>query len=777
MFNGWEAIVFQRVFFFIVFIRLLAIEAYAAGPNLAPQTSTCGCASKPARISLRHIEANGLGYNQGYSTLEIFFSPNDPVCGRWIPFLDVRGHVFNNARIATNAGVGLRYLSFSNSDWRARVWGINTYYDYRNTSHSSYHQAALGLESLGQTLDFRLNGYLPFGHKKSSYYDLQFDHFANHYMFQSRKREFVMKGANAEVGAHIKPFKYLPLYLAAGPYYLTNGKSIWGGEARIAIDCCDYIRLEGSSSYDHLFKWIGQGQISLSFAFGGKREVKPTGNHSCATTLALSDRAVQRVDRNEIIPVNHKRFQSRAIDPATGLPFFFWFVDSRSSSLGNFESPFPDLVSAGILNSNPGDFIYVFQVGGSLYDATNFTMQDYQHLWGSGIAQQLQTNWGSVTVPAFTTGLPMITSAALNTQPIIALSAHGCEVSGIHVMNTNSNLIGIGLQSSIRSANIHNNLIDMGTVDSSGAYTGLAGIYAFSFSILTDTSLYNFNQNTINLTLSGAADFAYGIYVQPSADVGNSQYNFIQNTINLTMSGSDTGEGGTGIFIVNSATTNNAQYNINQNIITINGSNSSYGCGIEVFSRYISTDNSKYNFNQNTIDLNLEDSNGSGIVARSAGANNESSTNNSQYTFNQNMITMTQYGSGSSNVGIFARFEGGNLNAQYNNAQYTFDQNTIAMNVSNSPTYGIYVDSIEGSSENITTNSRLFFNQNNLVFSGTTILDGIYISASSFSSGMIYLSLINNYSFPYQILLDRNGGLFSFDLINNFGNNPLPTIE
>ena len=110
------------------------------------ETSTKSCCEdgpRPMRVTARHIEPNGIGYNQGYTTLEGFFS-SDPWGGAWYPFLDLRGHAFNNGKLAANAGIGVRYLSGS------RIWGGNFYYDYRNTKHQHYNQVALGLEALGQ---------------------------------------------------------------------------------------------------------------------------------------------------------------------------------------------------------------------------------------------------------------------------------------------------------------------------------------------------------------------------------------------------------------------------------------------------------------------------------------------------------------------------------------------------------------------------------------------------------------------------------------------------
>lgn len=67
------------------------------------------------------------------------------------PIFDGRAHVFNNGQPAVNAGVGARYLT---SSW---VYGVNTYYDYRKTTHDHYNQCALGLEAMSERWDLRLN--------------------------------------------------------------------------------------------------------------------------------------------------------------------------------------------------------------------------------------------------------------------------------------------------------------------------------------------------------------------------------------------------------------------------------------------------------------------------------------------------------------------------------------------------------------------------------------------------------------------------------------------
>ncbi|HEY2811668.1 MAG TPA: inverse autotransporter beta domain-containing protein [Rhabdochlamydiaceae bacterium] len=412
----------------------------------------CGKRPHPFYFTTRHIEANGIGYNQGYTTLEGFFCPPNPQT--WVPFLDVRYHIFNNGKPAANAGLGLRYVRAS------RVWGINGYYDYRKTNHQHYNQVSLGLESLGKVWDFRINGYLPVGKKTSSLFNARFSHFKNHYLYLDQKYEFAMKGANAEAGVHIGHYKPVPVYLAFGPYYLEGqGKVAWGGQARIAADFFRYVRVEASTSYDNVFKWIGQGQVSIIFPFGERKQIRPRYNRTCNQQLTMAQRAVQRVDRMEIISVDRKQKQSLAIDPYTGRPYFFWFVNNTSHSDGTFESPFPMLLQAQNASS-PNDVIYVYPGDGTITGMDQgIHLQPNQKLFGAGIDQSLFTTIGLITIPALATGLPMIQNVT-GTNTIFA--ANNNEISGCHILapaglSALNGIDGLG----VIHANIHDNVIEL----------------------------------------------------------------------------------------------------------------------------------------------------------------------------------------------------------------------------------------------------------------------------------------------------------------------------
>ncbi|MBS0585880.1 MAG: inverse autotransporter beta domain-containing protein [Verrucomicrobia bacterium] len=452
-------------------------------------STSCEEGYRPYRVTARHIEPKGIGYSRGYTTLEGFFSLYNGEM-EWVPFLDIRGHVFNNGKPAVNAGAGVRYLA---SD---RVWGINTYYDYRNTKHQNYNQVALGLESLGCVWDFRINGYLPVGKKQSSNYGLAFERFEGNTAILRQKYEYALGGFNGEAAAHIDYWKAVPLYFAAGPYYLTGkGTSTWGGQARGSIQI-DYLKLDANVSYDHLFKWIGQGQVGLSFSFGAKKRVSKQHHSTCGTSIVLSKRSYQPVDRFEIIPVDNKHTKSSAINPATGLAYEFIFVDNTSSSLGTFESPYHSLTTAEA-NSNPYDIIYIFPGDGTTTGLDQgITLKNYQKLWGSGVTQTLSTSLGSVTIAKQSNSTyngVIITPILTNPIGSVVTVANGNEIAGLFLQNQGSN-------DCITATDINNLTVLNATLTAANA-PGAIGINASGLSGTLTVSSCNINQATNGILL------------------------------------------------------------------------------------------------------------------------------------------------------------------------------------------------------------------------------------------------------------------------------------
>jgi hypothetical protein len=278
-------------------------------------------------LSLKHTEGTGLGYSIGYSSLNLFLSKT---CEQVTPFIDVRGHVFNNGKPAANAGLGVRYYS----SCYKQIWGINVFYDYlRNTRHV-YNQVGAGLEAMGEKWDFRCNAYVPVGSKRKNIYRFRYGFYEalrnedlSHFDLGLKAREqFALNGLDATFGYRFCTMCSADFRLSGGPYYYwgrtpktknafaSKHKESWGGRLSLDMSYKDYICLTGTTTYDSFFKWRGQGIISLNIPF----DLIFTCCHPRCVSGTLRDRLFAFVERNEIIPVDClNRFinDPRVLDP------------------------------------------------------------------------------------------------------------------------------------------------------------------------------------------------------------------------------------------------------------------------------------------------------------------------------------------------------------------------------------------------------------------------------------------------------------------------------
>lgn len=518
--------------------------AFANSPN-ATDAQDPGLLAQ--RAELRHIENKGVGYNTGYTTLEMFLAPS-PNLWSVTPLLDLRGHVFNDGRFAANAGIGVRKLA------GCRVYGLNTYWDYRNTKRSHYNQVGFGFETLGRRWDARLNGYLPVGAKTSSPYDTHTKSTVNFQTFNGNsailrrntftksKVEYVMKGLDAEVSVHALKNKNIDFSPAIGPYYYQyKNKHAIGGRVRLSATFFQYLSLDLITTYDNRFHTNVQGSIGINIPLGPKFvPCKNTRFSNCKDNYYLCQRMLQDVIRQEIIVVDklHKKGSYSellpAINPLTGLPYVFYFVDNTSHSAGTFESPFSTLLAAQTAAS-PGDIIYVLPGDGT---STNMDqgiiLSANQSLLGASTAHVLTTTLGNVEIPPVAASLPILT----NTGPVITLSGDNTLVSGFYIENTN----GYGIEgNNVQNVNINNNTIIGNNND--GIYlqdvTGFVNIDNNLFTQTTTGSNYATHLVLSNAhcdaTFSNNTFYGYGvhmggIYAQLSGSSSIGTLNVIGNT-------------------------------------------------------------------------------------------------------------------------------------------------------------------------------------------------------------------------------------------------------
>jgi hypothetical protein len=424
--------------------------------------------------SIRHNEANGIGYKDGYTTLEVF-GIYDEWGSSFMPFFDVRGHVFNNGYLAGNVGIGERTLLPSIN----HTFGSYLYYDVRRVGHGlTVNQLSPGIELVGERMEYRINGYFPLGKQKGHEYGFKFDKFSGNSIILKGKQQQAMMGGDAEVGVHIPQNTTYDVYAAAGPYYFhSSHASAWGGKVRLLGRYKEYVTLEVVYSYDHLFRSVVQGSIAFTLPFG--RKLQRCGKCCPQTDNLLLSRAAFAPSRFEIPVVKRVNKREKAIDPATGQPWVVWFVNNTSHSAGTFESPFPTLLQAQNASS-PNDMIYVFPGDGTTKGMNaGITLQDGQTFFGSGIKQQFATTKGTKTIPAFTTTAPLITASTGNVVNMVNENT----VSGFNILATASGVApgGISLNLPLTNGAIiqNNNITATGSqfgIVAEGLITGIVDI-------------------------------------------------------------------------------------------------------------------------------------------------------------------------------------------------------------------------------------------------------------------------------------------------------------
>lgn len=260
----------------------------------------CQNRAHPRFFDVRYREGKGIGYSKGYGSSDLFLSYTTE--RYFTPFLDLRGHYFDDHKWAANGGLGFRDLSESLN----LVFGINLFYDYREAKRTNFHQLGLGIEILGERWDFRANGYIPLGERRKTLSSTAV--LVNGETFLQKKVEYDFIGGDVELGRVVLKWAGLQAKLTGGAYYLHGlfGKQVIGGLLRLSGFLSPYIGFELQGSYDPKFTWIGQGQLSLVLPFGRRLfDLKKAG---CPKwSFHPQERFLEPVSRFEIIPIDkHK---------------------------------------------------------------------------------------------------------------------------------------------------------------------------------------------------------------------------------------------------------------------------------------------------------------------------------------------------------------------------------------------------------------------------------------------------------------------------------------
>ncbi len=485
------------------------------------------------RLGINHNSSGG-GYD-GTTRFEGFLPLRQDV-GRNLTFLTGAFLLDNDANIGGNLVLGHRIYDAK----RDRIWGGYLGFDNRATDDNHFYQLGAGFESLGEVVDFRINGYLPIGDTSALLRESSFDSgsrvssgFQGNLLVLANERtrrttrlwETALGGFDAEVGARLLRWndgkQQGDLRAFGGVYYYggVNSDDTFGWRVRLAARPIDTIELGAALQGDELFGT----NFSVSAGISWPR-VHPTVAPEAETVATRLGEPVERqpnmvVNQDEETEETVERTERPLINPEEDRAYQFQHVIlGRNGGDGTFENPFGTVQAALDATRSDGNaVVYVDQ--GNNADIPAFTIPDRVRVLSQGPVQILAgrpfpgfprrpvrlpfsptTNFNngiSVRLPLSNDGrFPRIQDP--NAGDLVTLNNRNI-ISGFQIANAGGNAIA---GQTISSAEIRDNSI---------TNAGERGIFLNEIS----DSVVMFD-NVITGS-QGGADSGQGIYIRDSA--------------------------------------------------------------------------------------------------------------------------------------------------------------------------------------------------------------------------------------------------------------------
>ena len=387
---------------------------------------------------------SGLGYDDGYQRI------NARVPYHIIPNTNVligdfsASVTYSGAPIANGGLVYRRY-----DDLRNRVFGVNTFIDYdQGYGNTEWYRGTVGVESLGQYIDFRANGYFVLGDDSLMLSDTPgaslFLQGNNILRSRTQVRENAYSGFDAEVGGPLPVLGQYGLNMYAGGYLLgnDNGYDTVGFQARWEALITQNMTVNTYLSTDETFgtnTWVGiQYEIPN---YKNRRTLRPRG--------PVRERLQDPVVRSTRIHTNldTRTFSEARINDVTNNPYFIAYVDpninTAGTGAGTFEDPFRSM--AALTNGAGIDVIRVTpNTDGSGVDLTvngGLSLFDNQALISSNSDYEL---FRIGTTPFYIPGTgatgpgPLLTRPNISAGESIVRLANNNTISGMRFDASNA---------------------------------------------------------------------------------------------------------------------------------------------------------------------------------------------------------------------------------------------------------------------------------------------------------------------------------------------------
>jgi|GEM_PF-408002 len=514
---------------------------------------------------------SGLGFQDSYTRINAripnWLAPNDTVVN-----IDVSASLSGGGRDLYNYGLSVRHYD----EARNRVWGINAFGDFDNTtSLSDYSRFGIGLESLGRYIDFIFNGYIVTGEdtflsSRTVLPDLSLR--GNNVVRSFREtRENAYSGFDAKIGGPLPWVGRRGINGYVGTYFLASeygAAEALGVSAEVQVLATESFEVNAYYTNDEVFgtnSWV-----SLAYTIPNTRE------RQILRPRRVQDRLTDPVRRTNTIHSKTETLTATeaVINAKTGAPWTIFYVDPNATTAGagTVESPYMTLEMALAANSAAVDAIRVIprldDTGINLTATGGIDLFPEQALFSSHKDFTLFTDpTGDFVIPAIPTLTdmgPLIQDPTMVAGGAVIRATDWNRIQGLRIDASDSTgtVFGMGIDGTgVEGIHVACNTFTNYTIGANileaedqllfdeNIFTGLAGVSTTGLNVVTrpgstsdlriadntatDNSVAGINVNatpgsTINAdnplgtgTVLGSADIATGIHDNSVSGNGN----------------------------------------------------------------------------------------------------------------------------------------------------------------------------------------------------------------------------------------------------------------
>lgn len=386
------AVVGCLAFFFSA--ECVAQNGFSSAFEIPGESSSDESPTYISRLSASHRFGEGLGFTDGYTTLEWMM----PTYDNWddkILFFDGRLIISDeDFRLGSNTGLVFRkYDSATN-----RIYGAMAYYDTRYFDSYVFQQVATGVETLGQYVDARAMLYLPVPGADTHSNSSQFA--GNRFVIGSQTDS--MSGATAEIGVNSPWFGDFQFSGFVGGYHFETDDlaDIDGISGRAEVRVRDQFQVDLTVQDDDVFGQTASVGVTISQLFRMRgHAARKSMSHKFRGygNNCVDARLGERVRRLENILVREVRAEGPAIGTDEN-PYNFLHVIDGGMGDGSFETPFGSIADAtsSATAGDPNTIVYV-RGDGSFTD--NVVLLNRMKLLSNGPVQTFSTQIGDMQLP------------------------------------------------------------------------------------------------------------------------------------------------------------------------------------------------------------------------------------------------------------------------------------------------------------------------------------------------------------------------------------------